>query len=117
MKKLISKQINDNPEDFSKLVKNLPSIYYVGTQYDEEDPTEIQIGDGISDEFVESIKNNLVKKEYHFYIAKKYSKNEYLLNTKNLKNELIRDQVLNEKTKLSDDLKYSFLISNQLYDM
>mgnify|MGYP006434037325 FL=1 len=65
-----------------------------------------------------NIKLNQIEKKENFYEwIKKYSKNEYLLNTKNLKNELIRDQVLNEKTKLSDDLKYSFLISNQLYDM
>ncbi len=78
LKKLISKQINDYQEDFSKLLKNLPPFYYVGIKYEEEDPTEIQIGNGISDEFIESIKNSLDKKEYHVYIARKYSKNEVI---------------------------------------
>ena len=67
--------------------------------------------------FSNIILNQIEKKENFYEWIKKYSKNKYLLNTKNLKNELIRNQLLNKKTKLSDDLKYSFLISNQLYDM
>ncbi len=76
LKKSISKQINDNQERFSKLVKTLPPHYYIGIQYGDEEDTGIQIIDGISDKFIESIKNSLDKKDCHFYISREYSKNE-----------------------------------------
>ena len=75
-KKLISKQINDNQEKFIELLKTLPPFYYIGIQNKDEEPDEIQVVDGISSEFIGLVKNNIDKNDYHFYIARKYSKNE-----------------------------------------
>ncbi len=77
LKKLIFKQINDNQEDFSKLLKTLPSDYYIGIKKLDEEYND-KVIDEISSEFIESIKNNIDKNDYHFYIARKYSKNEII---------------------------------------
>jgi hypothetical protein len=64
------------------------------------------------------IEFNQVENQKNFYDwIKKFSVNEYLLNEKNLINEFNRNELLSKKIKLSENMKYSYLISDQLCDM
>ena len=77
-KKLILKQINDNPEKFIELLKTLSPEFYVGINYRDEETTEIKTDDENINQIIEKIKNNFGKNDYHFFIARKYSSNEVI---------------------------------------